>query len=111
MSILLETFKDHGINPNLASNGTSPALLLAAKRGSHKVLRVFKEHKLRNATAGHHLGRMTANFSVTEPEDGSTIAHCLLRKPIGDGLVAKYAILVNFSYRIASTAMYRFYAL
>ena len=56
--ILLDTFPD--INPNLASNGTSPALLLAAKTGSYDVIRVFKEHKMKQSGSG----RMTANFSV-----------------------------------------------
>jgi hypothetical protein len=34
-----------GVNPNLAGNGTSPPLILAAKAGHYDVIKVMREHK------------------------------------------------------------------
>ena len=67
------------LNPNMAPNGTCPALLLAAKAGKHEVLKVFRDHK-----AASKPGSFSVKFNVRDPSDGSTIAHALLRKPIKD---------------------------
>ena len=57
-----------GVNSNLAGNGTSPPLILAAKAGHYDVIKVMREHKDRNEKG-------FKNFSFVKAQRLSIIHH------------------------------------
>ncbi len=67
-----------GLNPNRFMEGTAPAVVVAAKRGNHEVLRVLKDGG-------------GANFAVFDPRTRCSVLHSILRRIYGaEGMSLQY---------------------
>ncbi len=69
-----------GLDPNAASPGTAPALVLAARRGHADVLRVLRETAEQDGK-----GKSAADFGALDPRTGMSVLHNVLRRPFAEG--------------------------